>query len=249
MTVRVVVVDDLDDIRLLLRHVLGSRRGIEIVAEAATGQEAIAVAAVEQPDVVVLDVGLPDLAGHEVLARLRLAAPDAKVVVFTGNDSQEAVRRSADGLVLKTAGVELLAHMLEEVATATGMAASLELPPDPSVVRLARAFVADRCETWDCRLIVDSAMLIVSELVTNAIVHAGTRASLTLRRRVGALRIEVTDAVVTSPDPRVAEPTDEGGRGLLLVSAMTTAWGVEPRPNGKVVWAELPCGERALAST
>jgi hypothetical protein len=54
------------------------------------------------------------------------------------------------------------------------------------------------------------------------------------------LRVAVTDAGTGAPEPRHASSTREGGRGLYLVDALTSAWGMEPRPDGgKVVWAEL----------
>ncbi len=71
------------------------RGGFDVVAEAADGRTAIEAAAKLQPDVVVLDLGLPDLAGRDVLTMLRVAAPDMRVVVFTGGDADRRRSRCA----------------------------------------------------------------------------------------------------------------------------------------------------------
>src|SRR5690606_18680178 len=101
---------------------------------------------------------------------------------------------------------------------------------------------------------VDDAELIASELVTNAVVHAGTDLRLTCRLEegTGALIVEVRDRH-PSRAPRGDEPetaphhTLEYGRGLRLVAALCDAWGVTYRPGEKTVWARLPPGGRPEA--
>jgi signal transduction histidine kinase len=89
----------------------------------------------------------------------------------------------------------------------------------------------------------EAAALIVSELVTNAIVHSGTDiVRCVLRLGGGLLRIEVTDHGVGSEEPTVCEPADDdvSGRGLLLVCTVSEAWGVSPaNPAGRTVWATV----------
>jgi serine/threonine-protein kinase RsbW len=87
----------------------------------------------------------------------------------------------------------------------------------------------------------EAAALIVSELVTNAIVHSGSQIiSCVLRLGSGLLRIEVTDQGVGTAEPAVRMPADDdvSGRGLLLVSAVSEEWGVSSAiPGGRTVWA------------
>jgi anti-sigma regulatory factor (Ser/Thr protein kinase) len=87
---------------------------------------------------------------------------------------------------------------------------------------------------------VEPAELIVSELVTNTVRHARTRADLSLTRTARNLHLAVRDY---SPDPaRLVGPPDParpGGRGLLIVAAMATNWGSIPTGDGKVTWASL----------
>ena len=98
----------------------------------------------------------------------------------------------------------------------------------------------------------EAAVLIVSELVTNAIVHSGSEAvSCVLRLGSGLLRIEVTDQGVGVAEPTVRKPADDdvSGRGLLLVSAVSEAWGVRRAlPAGRTVWATVRADVLAFSS-
>lgn len=81
---RVVVVDDVDELRALVRFALERSGRFAVVAEAATGVEAIAAAEAQQPDLVLLDVSMPVMDGLEALPHIREAAPDAVVVMLSG---------------------------------------------------------------------------------------------------------------------------------------------------------------------
>jgi anti-sigma regulatory factor (Ser/Thr protein kinase) len=120
---------------------------------------------------------------------------------------------------------------------------SLQLPPDARSAQRARAFVGEFCAAAGIAGEVRrTASLLVSELVTNAIVHARTTAAVEIRfdaRRV--VRIAVSDdspsrpAVDLHPGARA-----EGGRGMLIVSTLAARWGVETAAaGGKSVWFEL----------
>ncbi|KIF79004.1 hypothetical protein QR77_20370 [Streptomyces sp. 150FB] len=89
----------------------------------------------------------------------------------------------------------------------------------------------------------ETAALLLSELVTNALRHGsppGREISITLCRAGGLLRLEVEDAGETVPRPRASGPDDECGRGLALVAALADDWGVSPRRGpGKRVWVTL----------
>jgi anti-sigma regulatory factor (Ser/Thr protein kinase) len=107
-------------------------------------------------------------------------------------------------------------------------------------VKRAREVVASVLdeEGWSAPT-VDAARVITSELVTNAVLHAGTALVLTVRMD-GDAWIGVSDS---DPEgiPALADRGDPrpGGMGLHLVEAMAVEWGVDPAPGGKVVWARL----------
>jgi anti-anti-sigma factor len=121
----------------------------------------------------------------------------------------------------------------------------LLLAPTPTAPAAARAFVRQVCRYWELALpdttLVERAVLVASELVTNAVVHAHTELRLRLELRVDLLHIAVRDGsprllrLVTVPD--VEAP---GGRGLWLVEQLAVGWGVNHHPGGgKVVWCTL----------
>ncbi|POM22725.1 hypothetical protein BTM25_49290 [Actinomadura rubteroloni] len=103
--------------------------------------------------------------------------------------------------------------------------------------RVARETVGSALRAWGLPDLADDAELVASELVTNALRHAGT-ATVAVTRRPGAVTLEVTD---DDPDPpRAADPDPLGtsGRGLIIVAALAAGWGWRPvEPVGKCVWA------------
>jgi anti-sigma regulatory factor (Ser/Thr protein kinase) len=123
--------------------------------------------------------------------------------------------------------------------------ATLELVPALRAPRAARAFVAETLTAWHVQAEdVEAAQLVVSELVTNAVLHAPESATISLDLRLtdGAVRVLVTDGGLGEPERR-ADPdpwTAETGRGVWLVDAFADRWGTEKHGrDGKTVWCEL----------
>ncbi|GGR69080.1 hypothetical protein GCM10010252_03850 [Streptomyces aureoverticillatus] len=120
------------------------------------------------------------------------------------------------------------------------------LPREPQSVGRARELACERLREWDLEALVDTAELLVSELVTNALRYGEgeIRLRLLLDR---TLVCEVWDAGLVQPRRRRARDTDEGGRGLQLVGLLSAAWGSRRTPRGKTVWFELalPDGDSA----
>ncbi len=224
----------------MIRHALQLRGGFEVVAEAADGAAAIAAAAAHQPDVVVLDLGLPDLAGTMVVRRLRQVAPQAAVVVYTGSMTPERceVAGQVEAFVRKDQGVRYLVDLLADLGRLRP-AAVVQLGPHVGEVADARRFLMERCERWGCAHLADDGRLVLTELVTNALMHAGSGCRVSASFHDGVLRLEVTDRGGGVPDVQAPGVLSEHGRGLVLVSALATAWGVDTSPGGKTVWAEL----------
>ncbi|MER6530452.1 ATP-binding protein [Streptomyces sp. NPDC001508] len=121
---------------------------------------------------------------------------------------------------------------------------ALDLPATPASVAAARRAVRALLTGWGTdEEVRDNAVLVTSELVTNAVTHsASERIACRLHSTAGRLRIEVEDQnrAAALPAPRRPDPNDQSGRGLLLVEALSRDWGVTGTPrSARVVWAEL----------
>ncbi|MET8981950.1 ATP-binding protein [Streptomyces sp. NPDC004539] len=118
----------------------------------------------------------------------------------------------------------------------------LSLPAVPSSVSLSRDFTRLALAKWPARLIEDDALLVVSELVTNAVLATPDDLGLVTVRLLGlrtGLVVEVGDGSPKEPVPTEPDEYSEGGRGLLLVRELAARWGSCALPDGKVVWAEI----------
>ncbi|GAA1944853.1 SpoIIE family protein phosphatase [Streptomyces durmitorensis] len=121
-------------------------------------------------------------------------------------------------------------------------------------VATARSFVRDTLQGWGFTDIVDDAVVLTSELVTNAVVHAGTAADVLCLRTEDAVRIEVSDHYPEREIPlqqsavNMGNPDREGGRGLQLCAALATRWGVEYTPTQKQVWFQLDLPDRSVGT-
>ena len=122
-------------------------------------------------------------------------------------------------------------------------ARQVRLAPEVSAPRRAREFLARACADWHAEQFTDTGQLVISELVSNAVLHSGTAIEVDLRFDHGQLRLSVHDwgggmPIVVPPQERGI-----GGLGLELVSRATQAWGVTPDPRGgKDVWCVLSSG-------
>lgn len=128
------------------------------------------------------------------------------------------------------------------VAEEPHFARQLALPAAAQAAGLARRATRAALITWRMEHIEEAAVLLVSELVTNVVVHAQTFATFMMLRLETAdafLRIEVQDADPSWPQPRTPDGLDESGFGFLLIDALADKWGVRETSAGKAVWAEL----------
>jgi DNA-binding NarL/FixJ family response regulator len=118
--IRVVLVDDVPELRLLVRLKLEEDPEIEVVGEAANGREGVKVVEAANPDLVLLDLSMPDMDGLEAIPLMREHAPDARVVVLSGHEagriSLEALDQGASRYINKAAGLDSIPHIVREVA-------------------------------------------------------------------------------------------------------------------------------------
>lgn len=115
------------------------------------------------------------------------------------------------------------------------------LPAEPASAGLARRLVVDELHRVGCESRSDVAELLVSELVTNAVIHARTAISLRVGASEGFCRVEVADSspALVPSQPRPNGPEETTGRGLVLVDMLAERWGQDEGDDGKVVWFEL----------
>lgn len=240
---RILVVDDDEDHRLLLRRLL-ARAGLTDVVEAADGAAGLKAALDHRPDLILLDLAMPGRSGIDVLPDLHDQAPEARVVVLTNAPRRrmaEVVRsRGAVGFVEKSVPTDRLVHELMVAAALVRHAAeraSTELAPTAASASAARDFVREALGAPDDALLADVELL-VSELVTNAVLHASSSPRLDVILSDHQVRVEVYDDDPTMPHMKQADARDTGGRGIFLLDRIASRWGAERHGTGKIVWFE-----------
>jgi CheY-like chemotaxis protein len=232
-----------------------------VVDSVEDGDAAIEAAARLAPDLVLLDLAMPSMGGLDALPRLRAVAPNARVVVvsgFPGDRLRAVVReRGAVGYVRKGLSPK---QIVDDILAVAGVLDAVEetlarsqktLAPDVGSSAAARRFMEETLRRWSCGEVLDVVNLLVSELVTNAVVHGGSEADVSVILTPSALRVEVGDRHEFIPSPK-ADDDDwaTSGRGLALVELLAQAWGTEQVMGGKVIWFEVarPDGEEASGS-
>lgn len=145
------------------------------------------------------------------------------------------------------------AALTEEAATVESLHASVASPGAARTARFgvsitapraARVFVGELLgRSGVAPETIEVASIIVSELASNAVVHAGTDFVVAVARTAGRLRLAVSDESARRPRVRTPAPDEPRGRGLGLVATFAADWGIDPTPPGKTVWAELALAE------
>ncbi|MDT4996179.1 MAG: hypothetical protein QOD45_247 [Pseudonocardiales bacterium] len=116
----------------------------------------------------------------------------------------------------------------------------LELPPSRESPALARTAVADGCQRWGLTAeMTETALLATSELVTNAVLHAGTPLVLVAEYDQHDLTIAVGDGDDSFPEKRAPSEDREDGRGVAIVEQLGATWGIQRTILGKTVWVSI----------
>jgi len=169
-----------------------------------------------------------------LLSAVRAVAPGRSA----GQACDDLLAALGDGL---TDDVALL--VCDYAGPAEGRAAAaITLPADLRAIGDARDFALATLTRWGLGPLSDTITLLASEMVTNAMVHTEGPATLELRRDGNTVRLRVSDADTRPPQLREGPEPDlesDGGRGMVLVEALSTSWGVEPSGSGKTVWADV----------
>lgn len=114
------------------------------------------------------------------------------------------------------------------------------LPPLPEAPGDARRLARDQLKAWSADGAVDDVLLLLSEVVTNAIHHARSEVEMVLARRGDMVRVEIRDASPALPVQEAMSHDALRGRGMGIVAAVASRWGVDSIPDdGKTVWFEV----------
>jgi signal transduction histidine kinase len=217
---------------------------------------AIELALAEAPRGVVCDLSAvledADAGPVELLARVgrhvrnwagipvAIACPDRRVHVAL------AAHQVGRHLIVRESVPEAMSAVLW---TRTPLVESLHLAPHPTSSRTSRDFVSRTLLDWRLGGLFPSASLVVSELVTNSTVHAGTEIDLSVAWQRPALRLTVRDHGPGLPRQREAG-LEVHGRGLAIIDSLSRAFGVLPTADGgKVVWAVLEAPQSSPMSS
>jgi CheY-like chemotaxis protein len=241
---RVLLADDDADQRLLLRR-LFARVGIHDVTEATDGGEVLERAVDARADLVVLDLAMPVLSGFDVLPELQARVGSTPIVIVSNFPRARLARlverQGAVGYVEKRVPSRQLVDQILLAAALTEDAAdrlSSRFPRDVRSPGRARRFVRGLLGEDDRELLA-AVELLVSELVMNAVEHAGSAPRVDVHLGSDRIRVEVYDDDPSVPTAKDADPGEPTGRGLRLVSQVAHRWGAERHGPGKVVWFEV----------
>lgn len=213
------------------------------MGSASDGQSAVELAERTRPDILLLDDDALADTGS-VASRVRLAAPGTRVVVVSGRDKAVCapvlIAHGAHGVLDPSVSPErLLAEVNALLSEAAGGVAA-RLEPQMESAGRARRLAESVAVAWGEEEMGEAMTLLVSELVGNAVRHSDSEIDVVITLRADAVRVEVQDRSPQRPVPRLIDEDAESGRGLGIVEALSSAWGVEPAEVGKVVWFELP---------
>lgn len=203
----------------------------------------------QEPDVIIVDVADLRLQHRAHLAVLPDAlrvhdSPGITMVLCgaTGELREQLQGRTLGDVTTQPDQAAALASVASTQARG-GQRLSHRLSATAGAPRTARGLVVTACTEWGIEELCGPASLVVSELVSNAVQHAGTDLVLRLARRGDLLHVSVRDGSRVPPTAPSATtgggPLAEGGRGLHLVQAYAACWGTNIHPDGKTVWTTL----------
>lgn len=186
--------------------------------------------------------GLVEVRGEDIGVGLATLCESAAHPAASMDDACDTIIRALNTRGGRKDDVALLMARLNGIARED--VAEWRLAIDPREVARARRLVADQLGEWDLEEVAGTVELLVSEVVTNAVRHAHSHQVELRLVRAETLRCEVVDDDHTLPMLLHADPLDESGRGLRVVSRLAREWGTSRTGGGKTVWFEVPLPRR-----
>jgi hypothetical protein len=237
------------DVRRLDGHAIAALSGpLNVSTMRHLGRELLQLLAAGQSvlvDLSRLELGWPPAVGVFPMA-LQTAGgwPAARLVLF-GADARMTARMQAVHLPER---VPLASHRRAAQALADTRPDLVDryvnLMDVPQSERAARSAVLAACHDWRIPYLAEDLATITTELVINAVEHAASAPRLCIRLHGGEVTVGVRDDLPgTAPRPQLSCVGSPCGRGLLMVTALSSRWGVTPHDDGKTVWASLATTE------
>jgi DNA-binding NarL/FixJ family response regulator len=245
----VLIVDDDPDFRLLVSLALHDHDDLVVTGEAPDAPSALRLTEELHPEVVLLDIGLPGPGPLALADEIHMRAPAAAVVLASARP--EAALLGPQDRALQVVSKGLAPSRLAEEVMACAEAHDDEPPPATETVTAsfpallpsaadARRLVSTTLTAWGVEEdVVDTAVLLTSEVVTNALIHGGSGIEMVVSRAAGRIRVTVSDSDTGLIRRRRVRPTDQSGRGTDLVEALSDGWGICRLGQAKQVWFEL----------
>lgn len=251
---RLMLVDAAEHLRTFLAGVFEQDRRFTVVGQATDAAEAVTCATRTRPDVALLDRHLRQTDGLDALPHIRAAVPDCIVIVLSGDDSlpRHPPARTSDAAELMVKGLtpprlaDEVWRILQHPGAGPGGPGGIDsvdhlamvCEPVPESAPTARRFVREALAEWERTDLVDDVMLLTCELITNAILHARSRSTLSIDLVADGVRVTVEDPGPGNPRMDGAGTQRVSGRGLHLVEALAHRWGTVAAPRRKAVWFE-----------
>ncbi|MFI9228652.1 SpoIIE family protein phosphatase [Streptomyces rimosus] len=190
--------------------------------------------------------GLVETPHSDIDARLDSLTAAVREASAAAGGLEEAADHILESMLpgATAAGADDVTLLLVTFPTAPVDTMATELPGEPASVADGRRLIAARLRSGGLEELADTAQLLASELLSNAVLHTQGPIGLRMWRSARELGIEVTDRSHSRPRTHVPDSDTEHGRGLLLVDALADAWGTRPHETGKTVWCTLPLPTR-----
>jgi PAS domain S-box-containing protein len=184
--------------------------------------------------------GLVESRGRDIEAQLSILAEELAAAVTGALDLEQTADRILSALLPgRDRHRDDVTLLLAQVPGTRQELTTLDLPAEPAAAAAGRGFVASALATWGSPDAVETARLLTSELVTNALRHTDGPLRLGLRRTASEVIVEVSDNSTRRPRMRPQDLASESGRGLLLVDALSDTWGTRLDDTAKTVWFAL----------
>jgi PAS domain S-box-containing protein len=184
--------------------------------------------------------GLVETRGSDLSTQIKTLESELRTLFATASSLEQAADRVLAALLPGSGEpADDVTLLLARTPAAPLASARMNLRPEPQQVAAGRRFIRQTLIAWQHTELADTACLLVSEILTNAVCHARQSIGLRLHHTAREIIAEITDDNPQLPQRILTAPAEESGRGLTLVDALASTWGARLSGTGKIVWFTL----------